>query len=99
MKKLLNNDAFTLIEMMIVLLIISVLILIALPNVTKHSKAIDKKGCEAYKSTVQSQVEAYKIEHQEYPTSLTLLVEKGFMNEPPACPDGTTLTIENGVIK
>ena len=44
--KLINNEkAFTLIEMMIVLLIISVLILIAIPNVTKHSKSIDEKGC------------------------------------------------------
>ena len=33
-----NDKGFTLIEMMIVLLIISILILIAIPNVTKHSK-------------------------------------------------------------
>ena len=38
MKKYLKNEkGFTLIEMMIVLLIISVLILITIPNVTKHS--------------------------------------------------------------
>ncbi|WP_413057524.1 competence type IV pilus major pilin ComGC [Sporosarcina sp. 179-K 3D1 HS] len=43
-----NERAFTLIEMMIVLLIISVLILVAIPNVTKHSKSIDEKGCQAY---------------------------------------------------
>ena len=46
MKILTNERAFTLIEMMIVLLIISVLILVAIPNVTKHSKNIDEKGCE-----------------------------------------------------
>lgn len=48
MKFLRNEKAFTLIEMMIVLLIISVLILVAIPNVTKHSKSIDTKGCDAY---------------------------------------------------
>ena len=48
MKKRLGEQGFTLIEMMIVLLIISVLILIAIPNVTKHSKSIDEKGCAAY---------------------------------------------------
>lgn len=44
MRKLLkNNRGFTLVEMMIVLLIISVLILISIPNVTKHSASIDEK--------------------------------------------------------
>ncbi len=38
-----NDRAFTLIEMMIVLLIISVLVLVAIPNVTKSSKSIDEK--------------------------------------------------------
>lgn len=49
MKKLLkNNRGFTLVEMMIVLLIISVLILISIPNVTKHSANIDEKSCQAF---------------------------------------------------
>lgn len=52
MKFLRNQKGFTLIEMMIVLLIISVLILVAIPNVTKHSKSIDTKGCDAYLNTI-----------------------------------------------
>ena len=49
MRKLLeNNRGFTLVEMMIVLLIISVLILIPIPNVTKHSASIDEKRCRAF---------------------------------------------------
>jgi len=51
MKKFTCQKGFTLIEMMVVLLIISVLILIAIPNVTKHSATIDDKGCEAYVKT------------------------------------------------
>lgn len=43
-----NEKGFTLIEMLIVLLIISVLILVTIPNVTKHFASIDNKGCEAY---------------------------------------------------
>lgn len=47
-----NNDrGFTLIEMLIVLFIISILILIAIPNVTKHFATVDKKGCDAYTNT------------------------------------------------
>lgn len=43
-----KEEGFSLIEMLIVLLIISVLLLITLPNVTKHSASIDEKGCEAF---------------------------------------------------
>jgi len=39
-----NEKGFTLIEMLIVLLIISVLILVTIPNVTKHFATIDDKG-------------------------------------------------------
>ncbi len=43
-----NERGFTLIEMMIVLLVISVLLFIAIPNVTKQSGSINAKGCEAF---------------------------------------------------
>ncbi len=50
MKKLIKNEkAFTLIEMMIVLLVISVLLIIAVPNISKHNSNINEKGCEAFK--------------------------------------------------
>ncbi len=63
-----NQKGFTLVEMLIVLLIISVLIIITIPNVTKHFASIDEKGCEAFVAMVQGQVEAYKIENNSYPT-------------------------------
>lgn len=48
-KHLLKDErGFTLIEMMIVLLVISVLLFIAIPNVTKQSGSINAKGCEAF---------------------------------------------------
>lgn len=48
MKHIKQQNGFTLIEMLIVLLIISILILITIPNVTKHFATIDEKGCAAY---------------------------------------------------
>ena len=62
MKIVKGENGFTLIEMMIVLLIISVLVLIAIPNVTKHSKSIDDKGCKAYVKMVEGQIAAYKMD-------------------------------------
>ena len=95
MKFISNEKAFTLIEMMIVLLIISVLILIAIPNVTKHSKSIDEKGCNAYVKMVQGQIEAYKMDEKHLPSSLTELTEKEYLPENAQCPDGTQLSIDS----
>ncbi|MEK4403126.1 competence type IV pilus major pilin ComGC [Sporosarcina sp. FSL K6-6792] len=94
MKFIHNEKAFTLIEMMIVLLIISVLILIAIPNVTKHSKSIDEKGCDAYMQMVQGQIEAFKMDEKHLPTSLAEMTEKEYLPENAQCPDGTQLSID-----
>ena len=70
MKKWLNERGFTLIEMLVVLLVISIVLLVAIPNISKHSKTINEKGCEALKQMVQGQVEAYFIETGEYQKTL-----------------------------
>ncbi|QUW22258.1 prepilin-type N-terminal cleavage/methylation domain-containing protein [Sporosarcina sp. Marseille-Q4063] len=98
MRKINNEDGFTLVEMLIVLAIISILILIAIPNVTKQSKVIDEKGCEAYVLMVQGQVEAYKLEKKSYPTNLGDLVTEGFLKEDPVCPNGSALTLNAGKV-
>ncbi|TQR18602.1 competence type IV pilus major pilin ComGC [Psychrobacillus soli] len=93
MKKIwMNQRGFTLVEMMIVLLIISILILISIPNVTKHSANIDKKGCEAFIKMVEGQVEAYKIENKKVPT-LTELSESDFLKGVDSCPNGDEIEI------
>lgn len=101
MKKLLkNNRGFTLVEMMIVLLIISVLILISIPNVTKHSASIDEKSCQAFVKMVEGQVAAYKIEHKKIPTLAELKTggylsgDKGNDDIDTACPSGAKIVID-----
>nr|WP_106779862.1 competence type IV pilus major pilin ComGC [Lysinibacillus timonensis] len=91
-----HEKGFTLIEMMIVLLIISVLIIITIPNVTKHFATIDEKGCEAYVTMVQGQVEAYRIENNKYPTVQELIQDKYITST--NCPNGkqTIVIDENG---
>lgn len=42
-----GNKGFTLIEMLIVMLVITVLLLIMIPNVLKHNTVINNKGCSA----------------------------------------------------
>ncbi|GKV68090.1 competence protein ComGC [Sporosarcina sp. NCCP-2716] len=94
MKKLRNEQGFTLIEMMIVLLIISVLILVAIPNVTKHSKSIDDKGCDAYLKMVEGQVQAYKMDKKKFPATIGELSTAEYLPDNAKCPDGSELSID-----
>jgi competence protein ComGC len=81
-----NQNGFTLIEMMIVLMIISVLLIITVPNVTKHNTSINTKGCNAYLQMVQAQVQAYQIDKQKVPTIAELKAENYIKTES-ACGD------------
>lgn len=93
-----SERGFTLVEMLVVLLIISILILVTIPNVTKYSEMIDDKGCEAYLKMVQGQAETYKIEHNTYPTIEQLKTENYLGTGEVACPNGSRLSIDKGQV-
>ncbi|HYK72381.1 MAG TPA: competence type IV pilus major pilin ComGC [Pseudoneobacillus sp.] len=76
-----NEKGFTLIEMMIVLMIISVLLMITIPNVTKHNDLIKRKGCDAYLSMVQAQVQAYEVDNDKLPTTIQELSDNGYLKK------------------
>ncbi|MDQ6599637.1 prepilin-type N-terminal cleavage/methylation domain-containing protein [Bacillus salipaludis] len=91
LKKFKNQKGFTLIEMMIVMLIISVLLIITIPNITKHNSNINEKGCQAFVKMVQAQVQAYEMEKKKMPTSVEDLVAADYLKEDAkGCPDGKT---------
>lgn len=95
-----NEDGFTLIEMMVVLLVISIILLVTIPNVTKHNESIHNKGCEALKQMVQTQVQAYQLENNRYPESLEELKAQGFIeDEDLRCPNGRNLELKEGKVK
>lgn len=87
------ENGFTLIEMMIVLLIISVLMLIALPSMTKNNAIVKSLGCEATIDLVQGQVGAYEAEKNELPTIEQLFEEKYI--DTTQCPDKEPLLIDS----
>ncbi len=94
MKLLKSNQAFTLIEMVIVLLVISVLLIVSLPNISSQSKEINGKGCEAFQQMVQAQVESYRMTEKSLPASVEDLQLAGYLNqEETTCPDGRELAI------
>ena len=68
--------AFTLIEMLVVLLIISVLLLLFVPNLTKQKDVVKEKGNQAIVKVVESQAEIYRLDHSDGP-SLDKMLKEG----------------------
>ncbi len=107
MKKILMDErGFTLVEMLLVMLVITVLLLIMIPNVTKNSSIIGDKGCDALLSMVDAQIQAYRLDTGSQPGSINDLntsdyledrfdEETGTLN----CPNGSTITIVNNKAK
>lgn len=96
-EKINEQNAFTLIEMMIVLMIISVLLLITIPNVTKNNFVVKEKGCEAMVKLVEAQVQAYEIEKGTPPPDIDTLVTGQYIKSK-TCPGGGEIKVVNGVV-
>lgn len=93
MRFLKNQRGFTLIEMLIVMLIITVLIAIAIPNVTKQTTSVEDKGCKAFVHMVQGQVESYRMDLKKVP-AMSDLVSGGYLKEAETtCPNGDAIVI------
>lgn len=81
MKKKLKYQGFTLLEMLVVLFVISILILLFVPNLSKHKESVDKKGDEALIKVVETQKDLYQLEKNSTPTIEQLLKENYITQE------------------
>nr|WP_155522799.1 competence type IV pilus major pilin ComGC [Salisediminibacterium selenitireducens] len=93
MKILKNKKGFTLIEMMIVLVVISILLLALIPNMTKNQSVAADKGCEATVEMVQAQVMAFKVDTGSFPADLAKLQDGEYV-EHITCQNGQTLNLD-----
>ncbi|MBF0778994.1 competence type IV pilus major pilin ComGC [Streptococcus cuniculi] len=82
MKKLkkITVKGFTLIEMLIVLLIISILLLLFVPNLSKQKENAKQTGNAVVVKVVEGQAELYELQN-EGEASLSRLVETGAITE------------------
>lgn len=94
-----NEKGFTLIEMLVVLLIITVLILLIVPNLGSKTGDMHDKGCEALVVTVQGQADMYELDTGETAPSIQTLVTDNYINpSQKTCQNGDVLNISNGKI-
>jgi len=76
-----NEKGFTLIEMLIVLAVITILLVIMVPNLSGRNTEIQTKGCNALLSMVENQVLAYELDNGYKPNNLEILVTEGYIKE------------------
>ncbi|WP_429970727.1 competence type IV pilus major pilin ComGC [Fructilactobacillus sp. Tb1] len=76
-----KRKGFTLIEMTVVLFIISLLILIIIPNLSSQKNHANSVHGNAMVSVVQTQVDAYEDEHADKSVTFDKLVENNYLTK------------------
>lgn len=79
MKKHTQRQGFTLLEMSIVLFIISLLILIVIPNLAKQRQNATSIHSKAMVNVIQTQVDLFENEVGHSPTSVQQLYAKHYL--------------------
>lgn len=76
LKKLKNEDGFTLLEMTIVVMVIAILIIVMIPNITKTNSSVNVTTNKALTQTIEAQKILYKAENGKTPKVDELHTEK-----------------------
>ncbi|MFD1465813.1 competence type IV pilus major pilin ComGC [Lapidilactobacillus mulanensis] len=98
MKKLFKTNkkraAFTLIEMSLVLLIISLLLIVILPNLNQQKNSADEKVNSAFAKNVETQVMLYQGANDKVPSVAELVSAEYITKEQETKIDKIGLTID-----
>lgn len=91
------KKGFTLLEMVVVVIIISILFLLTVPNVSKVINSVDNRACQAMTKVVDSAIAQFKLDYGTMPNSINDLVNGGYISqEQTQCSNGNSLSIEDG---
>ena len=92
-----RKKGFTLLEMVIVLLVISVIFLLSVPNIRKTMSVVNAKGCKAIEKVADAAILQYRLEHDRDPSDVQQLISEGLLSEAQAVCDGNhRLVISDG---
>ncbi len=93
-----NTKAFTLVELLLVVLILSVLASLVIPRVAESSQSAKVAKCDSNTAALNRAIERYALNNGAYPTDQTAF-ESSILNSTtyfphgnPICPFSTTYT-------
>ena len=92
-----NKRAFTLLEMVVVVMIIAILFLLTIPNVSKVIDSVDNNACDALTRVVDAAIVQFKLTYGQYPNSIGDLVSAGLISpDQQTCSNGKSIYISGG---
>jgi type II secretory pathway pseudopilin PulG len=80
--------AFTLVEILLVLMILAMLFAIIIPNFLNARFRAELSACEENESGISKGLEIYYTQNQSYPTTLDTSFYTNFIGKNPTCPLG-----------
>ncbi len=90
------KKGFTVLEMILVLSVITVIVLLTVPNIAQKKKVINDVGCKGLIQVVNAQILIYELDGKKA-VDIQQLVDEGLINENQKnCPDGTKIIIQDG---
>jgi competence protein ComGC len=91
------KKAFTLLEMIFVLSVISLIFMLTIPNIQKSLTLLHTKGCDAQLKIVDAAILQYQLEFQSVPYSIDDLVSESYLShEQTKCQDNRSIDIDDG---
>ena len=96
--KNMNAKGFTLIEMVLVLFVISILMLLIIPNVVTQKQKVDAQGTKALVTVVQTQVELYEMEFDANAATFEKLRTADYLSEAQLKQANLKLELSNGKV-
>lgn len=94
-----SKKAFTLVELMIVVLILGALAAIAIPRIMGGAQTARVSACDTNVDMINSQIELYFANEGSWPVALTdVTSDVNYFPDtaPPSCPFGTTYIYNTG---
>jgi general secretion pathway protein G len=88
-----KKSAFTLIEILVVVILLGILAAVVIPQFTDASDEATAAATATNIQTVQAQVELYRAKTGSYPANLAALVTAGYI---PSVPDGLAYNATTG---
>ncbi len=87
--------AFTLVELLVVVLILGALAFIAVPRIATHSQNSKSTACDTTIDVINSQIEVYFVQEGKYPSTLADITDNPdyFPDGSPSCPLGGTYSL------
>ena len=91
-----SADAFTLIELLIVIVILGILAAIVVFAIGGITDKGNKSACKSDRSTVEVASEAYFAQHKSYAPNMQALVDNSLMRELPSTTNDYTIVYNAG---